>query len=189
MDVAEKSGREIEAAGGHGNVGLPAGGAFGDALIDEALDAIELDASDDGADVDGFIERRADAQSVHAIANFGDERLGDAFLHQEARTGAADLALVEPDAIDEAFDGGVEVGVLENDEWRFAAEFEREFFVAGGGGFAYGAADFGGTGEGDFVDVGMSDQGFACGAVAGDDVDYSGREIDLLADLSEGQGG
>ena len=130
MDVAEKSGWEIEAARGHGNVGLPAGGAFGDALIDKALDAVELDASDDGADVDGFVEGLADAECVHAIANFGDERLGDAFLHQEAGSGAADLALVEPDAVDEAFDGGVEVGVFENDEGRFAAELEREFFVA-----------------------------------------------------------
>src|SRR5579859_8289822 len=99
MDVAEKSRGEIESAGGHGDAGLPAGGAFGDALIDEALDAVELDAGDDGADVDGFVERRADAQSVHAIANFGDERFGDALLHQEARASAADLALVEPDAV------------------------------------------------------------------------------------------
>src|SRR5579859_2671284 len=189
MDVAEKSRGEIEAAGGHGDAGLPARGAFGYALIDQTLDAFELDAGDDGADVDGFIERRSDAESVHAIANFGDERLGDALLHQEARTGAADLALVEPDAVDEAFDGGVEVGVFENDERGFAAEFEREFFVAGGGGFANGAADFGGAGEGDFVDVGMSDEGFACGAIAGDDIDDAGREIDLLANFCEGQGG
>src|SRR5579859_5577504 len=186
MDVAEKSGREIEAAGGHGDAGLPAGGAFGYALIDEALNAVELDSGDDGADVDGFVERRADAESVHAIANFGDERLGDAFLHQEAGASAADLALVKPDAVNEAFDGGVEVCVLENNERGFAAEFEREFFVAGGGGFAYGAADFGGTGEGDFVYAGVSDQDFAGGAVAGDDVDDAGREIDLLANFGEG---
>ena len=186
MDVAEKSGWEIEAARGHGNVGLPAGGAFGDALIDKALDAVELNASDDGADVDGFVEGLADAECVHAIANFGDERLGDAFLHQEAGSGAADLALVEPDAVDEAFDGGVEVGVFENDEGRFAAELEREFFVAGGGGFANGAADFGGAGEGDFVDVGVGDEGFASRAVAGDDVDDAGRQIYFLANFGEG---
>ena len=33
--------------------------------------------------------------------------------------------------------------------------------MAGGGGFADGAADFCGTGEGNFVDVGMSDERFA----------------------------
>ena len=129
MDVAEKSGRKIKAARGHGNLRLPAGGAFGDALIHEALNAIELNAGDDGANVDGFIERRADAECVHAVADFGDEGLGDALLHEEARAGAADLALVEPDAVHEAFDGGVEVGILENDEGRFAAELERKFFV------------------------------------------------------------
>ena len=79
--MLRRVGREIKAAGGHGNVGLPAGGAFGYALIDQALNAVKLDAGDDGADVDGFIERGADAESVHAIANFGDERFGDAFLH------------------------------------------------------------------------------------------------------------
>src|ERR1700722_1361691 len=157
MDVAEESGWEIKTARGHGNAWLPASRAFGDALIDEALDAVELNAGDDGADVDGFVERRADAECVHARADFGDERLGDAFLHQEARAGAANLALVEPDAVDEAFNGGVEVGVFENNERGFAAEFERKFFVRGGCSFADGAADFGGTGKGDFVDVEMSD--------------------------------
>ena len=96
------------------------------------------------------------------------------------------MALVEPDAVNEAFDGGVKVGVFENNERRFAAEFERKFFVRRGGGFADGAADFGGSGEGDFVDVGMSDEGFASGAVAGDDVDDACGEIDLLANFGEG---
>src|SRR5277367_7205297 len=142
MDIAQQSWGEIEAAGGHRDLRLPAGGSFGYALIDQALDAVELDAGDDGADVDGFVERRADAEGVHAVADFGDERFGNAFLHQEAGAGAANLALVEPDAVDEAFDGGVEVGVFENDEGGFAAEFERELFVGGGCRFADGAADF-----------------------------------------------
>src|SRR5271170_8361539 len=116
MDIAEKGRRKVEAARGHGNVGLPALRAFGYALIDQALDAVELHPGDDGADVDGFVERRADAERVHAVANFGDQRFGDALLHQKAGAGAADLALIEPDAVDEAFDGGVEIGVLENDE-------------------------------------------------------------------------
>ena len=81
MDVAEKSWREIEAARGYRDAWLPAGGAFSDALIDEALDAVKLNAGNDGADVDGLIERRANAKRVHAGANFCDQRFGNAFLH------------------------------------------------------------------------------------------------------------
>ena len=58
--------------------------------------------------------------------------------------------------------------------------------MRGGCRFADGAAYFGGAGEGDFVDVGVGDQGFAGCAVAGDDVDYAGGEIDFLADFGEG---
>ena len=82
-----------------------------------------LDLVDDGADVDGLVEGRAYAEGFHARTDLVVELFGDAFLHEEARAGAADLALVEPDAVDEAFDGGVEVGVVEDDEGRFAAEF------------------------------------------------------------------
>jgi hypothetical protein len=79
----------------------------------------------DGADVDGLVERKPDSQSAHAVADLADQRLRDAFLHQQARTGAADLPLVEPDSVDQAFNGAVEIGVVENDEGRFAAELER----------------------------------------------------------------
>ena len=144
---------------------------------------------DDGADVDGLVERRADAQRAHAVANFRDERLGDALLHQQARAGAANLSLVEPDAIDQAFDGAVEVGIFENDERRLAAQFERKPLVTRGGGAADGASYFGGAGEGNFVDVRMLDQSFAGGTVAGHDVDHAGGQSDFLANFGEGERG
>ena len=122
------------------------------------LDAVELHLVDDGADVDGLVERRADAQRFHAGADLVVELLGDALLHQQTRAGAADLALVEPDAVDQAFDGGVEIGVVEDDEGRLAAEFERELLGRLRGGLADDAADFGRTGEGDLVDVGVLDE-------------------------------
>ena len=58
--------------------------------------------------------------------------------------------------------------------------------MRGGGGFPNGAADFGRAGEGNFVDVGMRNEGFAGGAVAGDDIDDASREINFLADFGEG---
>ena len=92
---------------------------------------------------------------------FDDQRFGDALLHQQARARAADLPLVEPDSIDQAFHCAVEVGVFEDDEWGFAAEFERETFVACGGCAANGASDFGRSGECNLVDIGMLDQRLA----------------------------
>src|SRR5205823_14711265 len=109
------------------NFWLPAGGTFGNSLLHKAVNALELDAGDDGADVYGFIERRADAQRVHARLQLARKFFGDAFLDQQARAGAADLSLIEPDTIHQSFDRRVEIGVFKNDERRFAAEFERKF--------------------------------------------------------------
>ncbi len=112
----------------------------------------------DRADVDGLVQRRADAQRFHARADLVVELLGDALLHQQPRARAAHLALVEPDAVDEAFDGGVEVRVVEDDEGALAAEFQAELLRGIRGGLADDAADLGGAGEGDLVDAGMLDE-------------------------------
>ena len=55
-----------------------------------------------------------------------DDRVGDRLLDEQARTGAADVALVEEDAVDDALDRLVERRVLEDDVGRLAAELERE---------------------------------------------------------------
>ena len=140
---------------------MPARRAFGDALIHEPLDAFELHAGDDRSDVDGLIEWRADAQRVHAVLNLADQLLRDAFLHQQPRTGTANLPLVEPDAVDETFHCAVEIRVLKNDEGRFASELEGNFLVALCRCFANRAPDLGRTRESDFIDVVMLYQRFA----------------------------
>jgi len=50
--------------------------------------------------------------------------------NQQPRTGAANLSLVEPDAVDEAFHGAIQIGVFKNDERRFAPSSSESFFVA-----------------------------------------------------------
>jgi len=87
-----------------------------------------LHARDDSADINGLIERGTHAKRVHAVLNLADQFIGDALLHQQPRTGAANLSLVEPDAVDQAFDGAVEVRVFKDDEGGFPTEFEGEFF-------------------------------------------------------------
>ena len=68
---------------------------------------------------------RADAQSAHAVANLADQLFRNALLHQQAGPCAADLPLIQPDSVDQALDGAVEIGVIEDDEGRLAAKFQR----------------------------------------------------------------
>src|SRR6266478_3517985 len=124
MNVAQQCRREIQPSRGHGNGGLPASRSLSDALIDQPLDALELRARDNRANVDGLIKRRADSKRVHAVLNLADQLVRDALLHEQPRSGAANLPLVEPDAVDQAFYGAVQIGVLKNDERRLAAKFE-----------------------------------------------------------------
>src|SRR6185312_3935903 len=107
MNVCQQRGREVESLRRQSIRRLRTSRAFAHALVHQPLDAVELNGSHDGADVNGFVERRADAQVLHARTNLSNESLRDALLHQQARTGAADLALIEPDAVDETFDSRV----------------------------------------------------------------------------------
>jgi hypothetical protein len=53
-----------------------------------------------------------------------DELLGDRLLDQQPGPGAADLALVEEDAVDDALDRLVDRRVVEHDVGRLAAELQ-----------------------------------------------------------------
>src|SRR5215470_18498691 len=116
-----------------GGSGLPASGTVATALLDQAADALQLDRSDDGADIGRFVERVANAQARHPRPELFVQALGHAFLDQQAAAGAADLTLVEPDRIDEPLHGAVEIGVLEHHERRLAAELEGELLARAGG--------------------------------------------------------
>src|SRR5690606_8207120 len=183
-DVGDPHGAEEPAAAlGEVDVGLVDAGALGGALFDEVLDARHLHRCDQGADVDGLVERVADAQRLHAAPELVDETGLDGLLDEQARAGAADLALVEPDGVDQALDGAVDVGVLEDDVGRLAAELEGEAFAGAGGRAADQLADLGGAGEGDLLDIGVGDDGGAGVAHAGDDIDDARRQAGARADL------
>ena len=115
--------------------------------------------------------------------------LGDALLHEQPRAGAADVALVEEDPLDDALDGLVDRGVLEDDVGRLAAELEREADVAARQRGLDVLADGGRAGEGDLVDALGAHQRGARRAVAGEDRDDAGRQLGLLADLGQQQRG
>src|SRR6516225_1853923 len=79
MDVTQDRWRKPEAARGQGDLWLPAGCALRHSLCDHALNSFQLNSSHNGSDVDRFIKRRADAQGVHAIADFRNQHFRDAF--------------------------------------------------------------------------------------------------------------
>ncbi|CCV04004.1 hypothetical protein MESS2_1190004 [Mesorhizobium metallidurans STM 2683] len=179
----------VVARGWQGCVRLPADGALFRPFRDQALDAVELAQIDQRADIGVLVERAADAQPAHPHLDLGDEGVGYAFLHQQPRTGAADLALVEPDAVDQTLDGAVEIGVLEDDEGRLAAKLQRQFFAGPRGGFPDDLADFRRTGEGDLLNACMIDDRRTRFRAALDDVDDALRHAGASADLGEQDGG
>src|SRR5439155_20164331 len=99
--------------------------------------------------------------------------------------GAADVALVEEDAVDDAFDRLIDRGVIENDIGGFPAELQRVALLRSRERLLDNLADLGAPGEGNLVDIGMVYQSRAGLAGAGDDVDDTRREIAIGDDLGE----
>ncbi len=98
--------------------------------------------------------------------------------------------MIEEDGAGCSGDGGVEIGIVENDVGRFAAELEGDFFQVAGAGLDDQLADFGRAGEGDFVHVGMRGECGAGGfAEAGNDVDYAFGEAGGFDEFAETQRG
>ena len=156
-DVGEQRRRIEVALGRTGPRRLPHRRAFVDALLHQAANALELHRRDDRAHVHRLVERRADAKLLHPRAQLAHQPLGDAFLHEQARAGAADLPLVEPDRVDHALDDAVEIRVVVDDERTLAAELEAQLLAGAGRRAADDAPDLGRAGERDLVDVGVLD--------------------------------
>ena len=187
---AGDQGRRVEAASiGQGIVGAKEFEPLLLALAHEPTDPLELNGRDDRADVGRLVERIANCRVRHAGAQLGVESVGGAFRDQEPRACAAHLPLIEPDRVDHALDGAVQIRILEHDERGLAAEFERQLLACAGRRFANRPADLGRTREGDLVHARMRDQRGACRPVAGDDIDDTGGQPRLDADGGEGERG
>ena len=104
--------------------------ALGLAGVGQLADARELRGGVDRADVGVLVERIAEAQRRHALLQRRDHLVGDRLLHEQPRAGAADVALVEEDAVDDALDGLVERRVVEDDVGGLAAELEGQPLAA-----------------------------------------------------------
>ncbi|MCY1238453.1 hypothetical protein D9M72_511930 [compost metagenome] len=129
----------------------------------------------------------ADTKRLHAALQTLVEERRHAFLHEDARTGAANLALVEPNGVHHTLNGAVDVGIVKDDERRFAAEFQRQRLAGAGGAFANEPADLRRACKGDLVDIRMLDDQRAGFALAGHDVQHTGRQTGSGSKFSEEQ--
>ncbi len=118
-----------------------------------------------------------------------DDLLGDRLLHEQPRAGAADVPLVEEDAVDDALDRLVERRVVEDDVGGLAAELEAEALGRARDAALDQLADLGRAGERDLVDAVVLDQRLPDCRAAGDHVDDAGRQLALGDDLGQRESG
>src|SRR2546430_11656666 len=100
-------------------------GAFSPANFGVAEIGLELLLIDGGSHLHGFVQAVADLQLLRAVHVALDEFAVDAFLHDDATGGGATLAGGAEASPESAFDGEVEVGIVQNDHPNLVAEFER----------------------------------------------------------------
>ena len=111
----------------------------------------------------------------------------DRFLHEEAASRTAHVALVEEDTVDDALDRLVDWRIVEHDVRGLAAELKRQLLARAGRLLGDGSTDCRRSRERDLVDAGVTDERGPCGTGAGHDVDHSARKIGLLQDFGEQQ--
>src|SRR6266487_2288436 len=148
-NAGEEGRRQPEASLRKGAGGLMNLGPFFDAAGDQLPDLLELYPGVDRSDVRVLVQGVAQTQCRDPILQFREDRLCDRLLHEKPRARAADVPLVEVDAVDDAFDGLVERRVLEDDVGRLASELECEALARPRRGALDELADLRRTGEGD----------------------------------------
>jgi len=149
---------------------LPARCSFGDALIDQPLDALELHARDDGANVDGFIERRTHSKRVHAVLNLADQlsaMLSCISRREPAQQTCPWLNQMPSTRPSTALSKSASSKMTKGD---LPPSSREKLLVALRRGLANRAPNFRRTGERNLVDVGMFHQCFAGRSIAGNDV-------------------
>jgi len=115
---------------------------------------------------------------LHPLSQFAEELVRDIFLHEQAGTGAADLALVEPDRIDHASTTLSRSASSEDDERRLSPELQRSRLPAAGRGLRMMRPTSVEPVNAIFVDVRVVHDQLAGLSVAGDDIDDSRRQVE-----------
>ncbi len=130
-----------------------------DAGLDVSLHPLLLALRHEGPDIGGVIGGIADLQARHHLGEGVDDLVVFALAHQNPGLRDARLPVVHQAGRLQMLDGVADVGVVEDDRRRFAAQFEAdalELFTAQRGDMPTRRRR---TGERDLVDTGMAHQG------------------------------
>src|SRR5205085_10454302 len=125
-------------------------------IADVALDLLDGGLFDEGAYACLLIEPVADLELRHGVDEVRDEVVVDAVLHEDPVRRDARLPAVSVLADQRPGDGGVEVGVVEDDERRVAAELERDLLHLLGALRHEQLSDFRRAGEAELADDGVA---------------------------------
>ena len=98
--------------------------------LDQLADSVELRFGIDRADVGVLVEWITDTKHVDAVLELRDEHVGDRFLNQQSASGAADVALVEENSVDDAFNRLIDWRIIEDDVRGFTSKLQRQLLVA-----------------------------------------------------------
>ena len=165
-------------------------GAFAHGILDMLLDlghGLLVDQRTGGSTV---FQTVANLQLAHGSDQFLGKGIVDAVLDVDAVGADAGLAVVAVLGDQRAFDGGIQVSVIENDERRVAAQLQRHLLdVLGALGHQL-ATDLGRAGEAQLAHDGVAGQlatHFA--GAASDHAQHTFRNTGALGQLDQGQGG
>ncbi len=127
---------------------------------------------------------------AHHGRDLGDDRVVLLPGHQQPGGDRTALPRVRADHEGREHGGRGEVGIVEQDHGRLAAELQEDPLDRAAGRLHDPAAGGGGTGEGDHVHARVGGQQFAgLDAGGGEDVDHAGRDVGAGGDqLAQGQG-
>ena len=164
-------------------------GTLGAGVGDMALDLVEALAVDDRPLLDPVLHAVADLHRGGRLGQAAGELVIDSVLHEDAvgaDTGLAGIAVFRGHG---AGDGRVDIGIVEDDQRRVAAELEAHLLQCVGALAHQDAADLGRAGEGHLADAVVIAQRLANGRAvhAGNDVDDTGGDAGALGQLGKRQ--
>src|SRR3569623_1416807 len=125
------------------------------------LNVLELLRRDDRTDVYRLVQRRADAELLHPRTQPRHELGRYSLVHEQTRSRAAHLALIEPDRVDDSLHHAVEIRVVEDDERTLPSELKRQLLPRSSRRAPYLPPHFGRPCERDLVYSGMIDERFS----------------------------
>src|SRR5262249_50396808 len=155
----------------------------GGRLLDPLRCALGGVFGDHWADVGGFVERIADFEPFDAVKKALEEARLDTALNENALPGNAALAGVREAALDAAVGGVINVRIRVDNDAGVAAEFERDFFLAG---FRFQRpTDGAAAGEGEELEAIVGDELFGVGIRKRQDVERPGGSAGFFDDFGE----